>query len=70
MPFHLPSEGSKVTFVQGLRTVAGSGSPSTRSGVAYYIYACNHSMENQCFYDSDGDMLIGTLLGVIHSCAF
>ena len=46
-------------FVEGLATVCGAGDPKTRSGVAIHVYTCNKSMQNKCFYNSDGDFLIG-----------
>lgn len=60
-PFDIPSgsDGS-VDFVQGLRTLCGAGSPSTRNGLAVHIYACNAAMGNKCMQNSDGDFLIGT----------
>lgn len=47
-PFPLPEEGSKVDFVDGMRTVAGAGDPRTRNGLAIHIFSCNASMENRC----------------------
>lgn len=46
-------------FVDGVATVCGAGDPKSRSGVAVHIYTCNTSMKNKCFYNSDGDFLIG-----------
>jgi len=39
--------------------VCGAGHPAVRDGVAVHIYTCNTSMGNKCFYNSDGDLLIG-----------
>ncbi|RKO90757.1 Homogentisate 1,2-dioxygenase [Blyttiomyces helicus] len=61
-PFEIPETG-KVDFVAGLHTLAGSGDPSTRTGIAIHIYAANASMENSAFYNSDGDFLIVTQQG-------
>jgi homogentisate 1,2-dioxygenase len=36
---------------QGLRTVAGAGSPQTRHGLAIHIYACNTSMGDRAIYN-------------------
>lgn len=47
------------TFVDGLRSMCGAGSPGTKSGIAIYLYTANKSMEDECFFNSDGDMLIG-----------
>ncbi len=44
-------------FVDGLVTIAGSGDGST-TGIAIHIYACNKSMTDRFFYNSDGEMLI------------
>lgn len=58
-PFDLPSDSEKVNFVEGLKTVAGAGEPSCRTGLAVHIYAANTDMNQTAFYNSDGDMLIG-----------
>ncbi|XP_071504903.1 homogentisate 1,2-dioxygenase-like [Diadema antillarum] len=58
-PFDIPTEESgQVDFVQGLSTVCGAGDPKSRHGMAIHVYTCNASMENKCFYDSDGDLLL------------
>lgn len=64
-PFSLPEEGKTVDFVEGIATIAGAGDACTRSGVAYHVYACNASMQNKAFYNSDGDMLIVPQLGTL-----
>ena len=40
------------------RTV-GAGDVASKSGLAIHMYACNASMVNRAFCNSDGDMLIG-----------
>ncbi|KAG0173203.1 hypothetical protein DFQ28_001238 [Apophysomyces sp. BC1034] len=57
-PFDLPAENEKVDFVQGLKTLAGAGEPSCRSGLAVHIYTANQDMDRKAFYNSDGDWLI------------
>ncbi|GAA5837200.1 hypothetical protein JCM11251_005283 [Rhodosporidiobolus azoricus] len=57
-PFPLPTESEKVNFVQGLKTVAGSGSPMEKEGLAIHMYLCNTSMDKEAFINNDGDMLI------------
>ena len=56
-PFNYPSDTTD--FIEGLATLCGAGEPKARSGVAVHVYACNRSMERRCFYNSDGDFLIG-----------
>ncbi|XP_048396816.1 homogentisate 1,2-dioxygenase isoform X2 [Stegostoma tigrinum] len=43
---------------QGLHTLCGAGDIRSRNGLAIHIYACNSSMENKSFYNSDGDFLL------------
>ncbi|ORZ05800.1 homogentisate 1,2-dioxygenase [Absidia repens] len=57
-PFDLPSDSEKVDFIQGLKTVAGAGEPSCRTGLAVHVYIANTNMNKSAFYNSDGDMLI------------
>lgn len=57
-PFAFPPPGTHVTFVQGLKTIAAAGDPSTRTGLSILTYTCNTSMHRTAFYSADGDMLI------------
>ncbi|KAL7270290.1 hypothetical protein RUND412_007007 [Rhizina undulata] len=57
-PFKIPAASEKTTFVTGLKTLAGSGEPTLREGLATHIYVANKSMENEAFVNSDGDFLI------------
>jgi homogentisate 1,2-dioxygenase len=54
----LPKDNEKVDFVEGLKTLAGSGDPTLREGIATHIYTCNTSMSKRAFVNSDGDLLI------------
>ncbi|KAK4873701.1 hypothetical protein RN001_013061 [Aquatica leii] len=56
--FDLPSKNEKKDFVEGLNTVCGSGDPRLKHGIAIHVYACNVSMKDRAFYNSDGDFLI------------
>jgi homogentisate 1,2-dioxygenase len=56
-PFAFPKEVS-VDFIDGLKTLGGSGDPAHKVGLAIHIYAANTSMNARCFYNSDGDFLI------------
>lgn len=60
-PFPLPpSDDAAATtdFVEGLRTIAGQGSPALKQGLAVHIYAASASMERRAFCNTDGDLLI------------
>lgn len=56
LPFEIPSE--EHDFVDGLCTIAGSGDPTVREGIATHLYTANKSMEKKAFVNSDGDFLI------------
>jgi homogentisate 1,2-dioxygenase len=53
----LPMPEAPTDFVQGISTMAGSGSPRSQSGAAAHLYAVNRSMKNRTFYNADGEML-------------
>jgi homogentisate 1,2-dioxygenase len=47
-----------VDFVDGIQSIAGSGEPSLREGLATHVYTANISMKKRAFVNSDGDFLI------------
>lgn len=57
-PQPFPDAGTPTDFVDGLATVGGAGSPRLRRGFAVHVYAANRGMEERCFYDADGDLLL------------
>ena len=54
-PIDIPAQPTD--FIDGLMTVATSGSARTQVGAAVHLYAANTSMQ-RCFYDADGELLI------------
>ncbi|KAH9874017.1 hypothetical protein IAQ61_004645 [Plenodomus lingam] len=64
-PFPLPKEEEKIDFANGLHTLAGSGDPNIREGLALYVYMINSSMERRAFCNADGDFLICAQLGTL-----
>ncbi|KAL4793678.1 Homogentisate 1,2-dioxygenase [Aspergillus venezuelensis] len=55
-PFDI--EESETDFISGLKTVAGSGDPTLREGIATHVYTANKSMTKRAFANSDGEFLI------------
>ena len=55
-PFPLPTKATD--FVDGLATLAGSGSPATQTGVAVHLYRANRSMQRRYFYCADGELML------------
>jgi homogentisate 1,2-dioxygenase len=65
-----------VDFIDGITLMCSSGEPTTKAGLAIYLYTANKSMGNRVFHNSDGDFLIvpqaGSLrikteMGIIHA---
>jgi homogentisate 1,2-dioxygenase len=54
-PFAIPAEPAD--FVDGVATLAGSGSPDMQAGIAVHIYRVNRSMKDRVFYDADGELM-------------
>jgi homogentisate 1,2-dioxygenase len=49
---------SPTDFVDGLTTLAGSGSPQLMAGMAVHVYFANRSMAERVFYDADGELVV------------
>jgi homogentisate 1,2-dioxygenase len=59
----LPIPAEPTDFAQGITTLAGNGNAYMHSGVAIHLYVANRSMENKCFYNADGELLIVPQMG-------
>jgi homogentisate 1,2-dioxygenase len=57
LPFDIPTEDG-VDFISGLKTLAGSGEPTLREGIATHVYTANTSMKQKALVNSDGEFLI------------
>lgn len=53
----LPSPSGPTTFVDGVHTLVGNGSPDGQQGVAVHRYAINGSMVDEALFVADGDLL-------------
>ena len=45
-------------FIEGLVTLAGNGSIEMQTGAAIHLYCATRSMQDEFFYNADGDFLI------------
>jgi homogentisate 1,2-dioxygenase len=63
-PLAMPSEAT--SWLDGLFTLGGNGSPAQASGAALHVYVANASMVHTCFFDSDGELLIVPQHGRLH----
>jgi homogentisate 1,2-dioxygenase len=54
----VPIPGEKLTFVDGVRTMTTAGDVDMRMGMSANIYFATRSMDNEYFYDADGELLV------------
>ena len=58
-----PMPTTPMTFIDGLFTLGGNGSPALGAGAAIHVYTANRSMVDAAFFNSDGEMMIVPQLG-------
>ena len=54
-PIPLPDE--QVSFLEGVRTITTAGDAGTQAGMGSHVYLITRSMEDEYFYNADGEML-------------
>ena len=54
----LPMPKTPTDFIDGLLSLAGSGSAASQTGIGIHLYAANQSMQGRYFYNADGELLI------------
>ena len=54
-PFPIPQKPTD--FLEGLLTLAGSGSPEAQGGIAVHLYRANRSMGKRVFSNADGELM-------------
>jgi homogentisate 1,2-dioxygenase len=55
-PTPIPDEA--LTFVTGLRTMTTAGDADTQAGMAAHVLLVTQSMENEYFFNADGELLV------------
>ena len=55
-PTPIPDEA--LTFVDGLRTITTAGDSDTQTGMAAHVLLATRSMENEYFFNADGEYLV------------
>ncbi len=55
-PPPMPNEAT--TFVSGIRTMTTGGDVNTQTGMAAAVFLVNRSMEDEYFFNADGEMLV------------
>jgi homogentisate 1,2-dioxygenase len=54
----LPIPAKDLTFLTGMHTMTTAGDVNTQAGMAAHIYLATKSMENEVFFNADGEMLV------------
>jgi homogentisate 1,2-dioxygenase len=53
-----PLPGEKLTFLSGLRTMTTAGDCETMAGMAAHVALVTQSMEHECVFNADGELLV------------
>ena len=62
-PAPIPDE--ELTFLTGMRTISSAGDVATQSGFAAHVYFVTRSMEDEYFYNADGELLVVPEVGAL-----
>ena len=54
-PIPIPDE--QLSFLEGVRTITTAGDAGTQAGMGAHVYLVTRSMEDEYFYNADGEML-------------
>ena len=54
-PLPIPSE--RLSFLEGVRTITTAGDAGTHAGMGAHVFLVTRSMEDEYFYNADGEML-------------
>lgn len=54
----IPPPREALTFIEGVRTMTSCGDADTRIGMAACVYLATANMEDDFFYDADGELLL------------
>jgi homogentisate 1,2-dioxygenase len=64
----LPLPDAPVSFIEGMQTITLAGDSAAQSGMAAHVYSATRSMQDEYFYDADGELLIVPQQGRLRLC--
>ena len=64
----LPLPDAPVSFIEGMQTITLAGDAAAQSGIAAHVYCATRSMQDEYFYDADGELLIVPQQGQLRLC--
>ncbi len=62
----IPLPGDSLSFIQGMRTITTGGDAGSHAGMGAHVYLATRSMQDEYFYNADGEMLIVPQQGRLH----
>jgi homogentisate 1,2-dioxygenase len=62
-PIAIPDK--KVSFLEGIRTITTAGDAGAQAGMGMHVYLVTRSMEDEYFYNADGEMLFVPQQGLL-----
>ncbi len=64
----LPQPGAPKSFIEGMRTITTAGDVGSQSGMGAHVYLATRSMQDEYFYNADGELLIVPEAGRLRLC--
>jgi homogentisate 1,2-dioxygenase len=64
----LPVPSENLSFIEGVRTITTAGDAAAQAGMAAHIYTVTRSMQDEYFYDADGELLFVPQQGALRLC--
>jgi homogentisate 1,2-dioxygenase len=65
-PFPMPD--APTSFIEGMQTITLAGDMAAQSGMAAHVYCATRSMQDEYFYNADGELLIVPQQGRLRLC--
>jgi homogentisate 1,2-dioxygenase len=64
----IPFPDAPLSFIEGMRTVTTAGDADARTGMAAHVYLATRGMQDEYFWNADGEMLIVPQQGALRLC--
>ncbi len=64
----LPMPDRPMSFIEGFHSITTAGDVDGQAGMGAHVYAATRSMQNEYFYDADGELLIVPQQGRLRLC--
>ncbi|MBY0294548.1 MAG: homogentisate 1,2-dioxygenase [Methylobacterium sp.] len=64
----LPIPSTPLSFVEGIHTMTTAGDAGSQAGMGAHLYLATRSMQDEYFYDADGELLVVPQEGRLRFC--